>query len=82
MKDHYGPTSFISFHRQAEFKLNIDIDGFTYSQRFAGVMSLGSAVIKITAFKDVPLVAAKPWVHYIPVDLSLSDFESRLKWAK
>ena len=64
--------------RQAAFKIMIDIDGFSYSRRFPVVLSSGSTIFKIADFIDCGLVPAKPWVHYVPVKIDLSDFEEKL----
>ena len=67
---------------QTKFKLIIDIDGFTYSLRFPELLSSGSAILKIHSFKDIGSILAKPWVHYIPVKMDLSDLEEKIRWAK
>ena len=46
------------------------------------LLALGSAVLKIASFIDVGYLPAKPWVHYIPVKMDLSDFEENIKWAR
>ena len=28
------------------------------------------------------MVAAKPWTHYIPVNMNLTDFSEKMEWAK
>jgi hypothetical protein len=61
MKEHYGPMNYLSMRKQAQYKLNIDIDGFSYSQRFTSLMHLGVAIMKIYAFEEIGSVAAKPW---------------------
>jgi hypothetical protein len=63
-------------------KIIIDIDGNTYSARFPLVLSTGSAIFKMKAFEDYGSMMAKPFVHYVPVKMDLSDFESQLKWAR
>jgi hypothetical protein len=55
-------------------KILIDIDGTTYSLRFPQLLSSGSAVFKIAAFDDIGTLPTKPWVHYVPVKMDLSDF--------
>lgn len=67
---------------QIKSKILIDIDGYTYSQRYPWVMSSGSAVMKIHSFKDIGSVLGRPWIHYIPAKIDLSDFEENLQWAK
>ena len=61
--------------QQSINKIMVDIDGFSYSRRFPELLALGAAVIKIFAFIDIGSVLAKPWEHYIPVKMDLSDFE-------
>lgn len=60
---------------QAVNKLIIDIDGNSYSRRFPILLASGSVVIKIATYADIGTIPAKPWVHYIPVKMDLSDFE-------
>lgn len=60
--------------RQAIYKIIIDIDGHTYSSRFTNLLRMGVAVMKIASFDDIGSIAATPWKHYIPVDISLKDF--------
>ena len=67
---------------QSKVKLIVDIDGNTYSQRFPLLLTTGSVVLKIAAFLDTGFVPAKPWVHYIPVKMDLTDLQEKIKWAK
>ena len=53
----------------------MDIDGFTYSERFPLLLRSGSTVMKIAAFLDIGFLTAKPWLHYIPVRMDLIDLE-------
>lgn len=71
----YGQSEHTLMRRQAIYKIIIDIDGHTYSSRFTGLMKMGVAVMKISVFEDIGSIAAKPWEHYIPVDISLKDLE-------
>ena len=63
-------------------KIIIDIDGNSYSDQFTKTLATGSAVIKISAFLDLSLVLAKPWVHYLPVKMDLSDLKEKIEWAR
>lgn len=60
---------------QDKYKIIIDIDGVIYSVRFPNILQLGSAVFKIFAFEDFGCIAVKPWKHFIPVKMDLTDFE-------
>ena len=81
IKDKYGAKG-VDLEDQTKNKIVIDIDGNSYSERFQMILSTGSAVIKIAAFLDIAFVPAKPWIHYIPVKMDLSDLEEKIKWAK
>ena len=63
-------------------KIIIDIDGYSFSRRFPELLKTGSAILKIHAFKDIGSVLGKPWVHYIPVKMDLSDLEEKIEWAR
>ena len=63
-------------------KLLIDIDGYSFSERFARFLTSESVVLKIAAFLDVGFLPADPWTHYIPVRMDLTDLEERIKWAR
>lgn len=83
MNKTYGlAKKFITLKDQSKFKVLIDIDGNSYSGRFPSLLSTGSAVMKIHMVKDVATEVTTPWEHYVPVNMDLSDFEEKLKWAK
>lgn len=69
-------------YQQSKFKLLIDIDGNTYSERFPVLLKSGSVVLKIFSFLDIGVIPAKAWVHYIPVRIDLTDLEEKIQWAK
>lgn len=60
----------------------IDIDGASYSERFMKLLKMGAAVFKISAFDDIGVVAVRPWVHYVPLKMDLSDLAEKLEWAR
>lgn len=60
---------------QHKFKILIDIDGITYSSRFPQLLKLGAAVFKIGVFEDIATITVRPWEHYVPVAMDLSDLE-------
>ena len=68
--------------QQAKNKIIIDIDGATYSERFHNVLKLDSVVFKIFTFDDIGTLAVRPWLHYVPVKMDLSDFDEKLEWAR
>ena len=68
--------------QQSKIKVIIDIDGNSYSERFPYLLTTGSAVIKIATFLDTGFIPAKPWIHYVPARMDLTDLEEKIKWAK
>lgn len=71
----YGLAQPIRMIFQVQYKVIIDIDGHSYSSRFTVLLKMGVAVLKMYAFGDIGTLATKPWEHYIPANLSLSDLE-------
>ncbi|KAJ6536921.1 glycosyl transferase family 90-domain-containing protein [Mycena capillaripes] len=80
------------------YKYLLDVDGNTFSGRYAGLLKSGSLVFKVhspgyesdwyterwfqsTAFQEFFSDWLRPYEHYIPVELDLSDLVDRLKWA-
>jgi hypothetical protein len=61
MKKEYGSPSCIPMENQAINKIIIDIDGYSYSQRFPSLLASGSAVLKIAIFLDIGFVPARAW---------------------
>jgi sensor c-di-GMP phosphodiesterase-like protein len=47
--------------RQASYKVIIDIDGYTYSQRLTQLMKMGVAILKIKVFEDIGSILPQPW---------------------
>lgn len=63
-------------------KIIIDIDGNTFSRRFPYYLLSGSVVFKIAVFEDIGTLLAKPWRHYVPIKMDLSDLEEKIEWAR
>lgn len=82
MKKDYGEAnSFVKYSSQPDYKVLIDIDGNTFSARFDRLLQSGSLVLKIAAFEDMISLLTKPWLHFVPVKMDLSDFQDKLEWA-
>jgi hypothetical protein len=57
-----------------QYKAILDIDGNSWSSRFADLLCMNSVVIKVQPqWVDYFHPELKPWVHYIPVHKDLSD---------
>ena len=82
MESVYGKESHVSVKHHSVNKLIFDVDANSYSPTFPSALKTGSAVLKISTFLEMGLVATKPWRHYIPVDMSLSNLQERIEWAR
>lgn len=82
LKKNWPKGKVIDQYSWDRYKIIIDIDGSSYSERFPKMLKLASVVIKIAAFYDIGTLAVKPWEHFIPVKMDLSDFREKLSWAK
>ncbi|KAF8882096.1 glycosyl transferase family 90-domain-containing protein [Infundibulicybe gibba] len=56
-----------------EFKYIIDVDGNGWSSRFKRLMTSNSLIFKATIYPEWFLDRVQPWVHYVPVQVDLSD---------
>ncbi|KAJ7243594.1 glycosyl transferase family 90-domain-containing protein [Mycena haematopus] len=63
------------------YKYSLDVDGNTFSGRYLGLLRSGSLVFKATAFDEYFSNWLKPYVHYIPVRIDLSDLVEKVEWA-
>ncbi|KAJ7636348.1 glycosyl transferase family 90-domain-containing protein [Roridomyces roridus] len=63
------------------YKYVLDLDGNTFSGRYLGLLKSGSLVFKSTAFTEYFSDWLKPYEHYIPVKVDLSDLVERVQWA-
>lgn len=66
----------------ARNKIIFDIDGATFSARFSLILKLDSAIFKAHAFEDIGSIGMKPWEHFVPVQMDLSDLEEKIEWAR
>ncbi|KAF8918437.1 glycosyl transferase family 90-domain-containing protein [Mucidula mucida] len=61
-----------------QYKYIIDVDGNGWSGRFKQLMSSKSLVFKSTVYPEWFLDRVQPWVHYVPVQVDLSDLHDAL----
>ncbi|KAI9206142.1 glycosyl transferase family 90-domain-containing protein [Polychytrium aggregatum] len=69
------------FDDNFKYKYLIDIDGNTFSQRYSPFMQSNSLVFKMTIFQEYFDGWLEPFVHYIPINVDLSDLSEKLQWA-
>jgi hypothetical protein len=63
------------------YKYLLDVDGNTFSGRYLGLLRSGSLVFKATAFDEYFTNWLRPYEHYIPVKIDLSDLVEKVEWA-
>lgn len=64
----------IEMHDYQKYKSIIDIDGNSWSSRFADLLCMNSVVIKVQPrWIDYFYPELQPWVHYVPVHANLSN---------
>ena len=64
------------------FMAILDMDGNSWSSRFASLLCYNSVIIKVEP-KHVEYIYSTlyPWTHYIPVKADLSDLHENVEWA-
>ncbi len=66
----------------ARYKYIIDIDGNAGSWSFFKKLLTGSCVVKVHSFHEQWFShELTPWVHYVPVEHDLSDFDEVVSWC-
>ncbi|KAF8140998.1 glycosyl transferase family 90-domain-containing protein [Mycena galopus ATCC 62051] len=63
------------------YKYLLDVDGNTFSGRYLGLLRSGSLVFKATVFDEYFTKWIRPYEHYIPVKIDLSDLVEKVEWA-
>ncbi|KAK6974383.1 CAP10 domain-containing protein [Favolaschia claudopus] len=64
-----------------QYKYLLDVDGNTFSGRYLGLLRSGSLVFKATAFEEYFDDWLRPYEHYIPVKIDMSDLVEKVEWA-
>lgn len=73
----------VSYVDVAKSKYLVDIDGNSFSQRILPFLRYTkSLVLKLKLFEDWVTVLSKPFVHYIPAKMDLSDLKQMIEWAR
>lgn len=75
----FGYAPFFTFPEQFKYQALIDVDGNSWSSRFAQLLSINSVVFKQeTKYVEFFRPLVKPYRHYIPVKGDLTDLASKL----
>ncbi|KAF9450823.1 glycosyltransferase family 90 protein [Macrolepiota fuliginosa MF-IS2] len=66
----------------ANFKYVLDVDGNAWSSRFQRLMVSNALVFKASIYPEWFLDRIQPWVHYVPVQVDLSDLHDTLAFFR
>ncbi|KAJ7040651.1 glycosyl transferase family 90-domain-containing protein [Mycena alexandri] len=67
-----------SVQEAGDYKYVIDVDGNGWSGRFKRLITSNSLVFKATIYPEWYIDRIAPWVHYVPIQLDLSDLHDAL----
>lgn len=70
----------LSMKAQYRWKYLPDIDGNSLSGRFRAFLTSNSCVMKATIFKEWHDHRLMPWVHFVPLDITLRDLWSTMAY--
>ena len=73
MGSHFKPASSIPMKKQYDWKYLPDIDGNSLSGRFRAFLTSNSSPMKATIYKEWHDSRLMPWVHFVPLDITLRD---------
>ncbi|KAG6887517.1 hypothetical protein C0995_014655 [Termitomyces sp. Mi166 len=65
-----------------DYKYVLDVDGHGWSSRFKRLITSNSLIFKATVYPEWFTDRIAPWVHYIPVQLDLSDLADSLTFFR
>ncbi|TFK68079.1 hypothetical protein BDN72DRAFT_798290 [Pluteus cervinus] len=63
---------------QGRYKYILDVDGNGWSSRFKRLITSNSLIFKSTIYPEWYTDRIQPWVHYVPIQVSLSDLHDSL----
>ena len=69
-----------SAHSAYSSRFVFDLDGNAWSGRFHRLLGSKSCVFKQTLFKEALDDWLVPWVHYVPISMSLEEVPEILRW--
>ncbi|KAG7091997.1 hypothetical protein E1B28_008384 [Marasmius oreades] len=78
MEEIYPETRRMSREEAGNYKYVMDLDGNGWSGRFKRLITSNALVFKSTVFPEWYTARIQPWVHYVPVQVDLSDLYDSL----
>lgn len=72
----------MNMHDFQSYAAVIDVDGNSWSSRFAALLCMDSVVLKVQPTSvDYFYDQLEPWTHYIPINETLHDLISQVEWV-
>lgn len=82
MREFFGKEQRLDINEFRKYKIVVDLDGNTYSGRLLYLLGQEVAVYRASAINDLASLLIKPWVHYVPLRLDMSDLQVKIRWGK
>jgi hypothetical protein len=79
-KKFFGEGTRVSNHEQFKHRFVMDLDAWTYSRQFYALLQSKSLPFKQTIFNEWHDDRLVPWVHYIPVSMSLRELPEMVRY--
>jgi hypothetical protein len=73
MAQHFQTAAALPMKKQYHYKYLPDIDGNSLSGRFRAFLTSNTCTLKATIFKEWHDHRLMPWVHFVPLDITLRD---------
>jgi hypothetical protein len=73
MAHHFQTAAALPMKKQYHYKYLPDIDGNSLSGRFRAFLTSNTCTMKATIFKEWHDHRLMPWVHFVPLDITLRD---------
>jgi hypothetical protein len=80
MAHQFRTSAPLAMKSQYRWKYLPDIDGNSLSGRFRAFLTSNSCVMKATIFKEWHDHRLMPWVHFVPLDITLRDLWSTMAY--
>ncbi|KLU86010.1 hypothetical protein MAPG_05029 [Magnaporthiopsis poae ATCC 64411] len=74
------PENMHSKSRPMRYRLQLDVDGNSYSGRFYRMLASHSCPLKATIFREWHDDRLVPWLHYVPVSQSLKELPELVRF--
>ncbi|KAL0067878.1 hypothetical protein AAF712_005046 [Marasmius tenuissimus] len=78
MNEMYSVSRYMSPKAAGNYKFVLDVDGNGWSGRFKRLVTSKALVFKATIYPEWYTARIQPWLHYVPIQVDLSDLYDTL----